>query len=93
MLILAVCYILIHIPLTINRRKRGGFLHTESINMEDKKVVQQKGKETTPSIISLEKWLEKQRAALREEREEEKLEVTTALAQLSPQVRRRELEG
>jgi hypothetical protein len=37
--------------------------------------------------ISLERWLDEQRAALREERDEERAEITSALSELSPQVR------
>lgn len=39
-----------------------------------------------PPVPTLERWLEKQRAALQEEREAERAEVADALSQLSPQV-------
>lgn len=39
-----------------------------------------------PKMPTLERWLEKQRAALQQEREAERAEVADALSQLSPQV-------
>lgn len=44
-------------------------------------------KKKRDAIMPVEKWVEEQRAALREERDEERTEVTTALAQLSPLVK------